>query len=175
VMQLTGDDFQAALTLEVIASGLKIPPGRPHYIAAVMSSEVLPGRTSGGHIRFYAKDLADPNAVLQEARVPHAIVGGFVNPERALVVGGRDAQGGHLWSGGIHRLVMRNGPLAPTAEISGEGALFDLRGNALASADSNPFRWIKPPKIATTNPAKLEALADFFHVLINSNEFLYQP
>ena len=175
VMQLTGDDFQAALTLEVVASGLKIPPGKPHYIAAVMSSEALPGRTSGGHIRFYAKDLSDPVAVLQEARVPHAIVGGFVNPERALVVGGRDAQAGHLWSGGIHRLVMRNGPLVPAAEISGEGALFDLRGNALASADGNSFRWITPPKVDTTDPVKLEALADFFHVLINSNEFLYLP
>jgi hypothetical protein len=70
---------------------------------------------------------------------------------------------------------MRNGPLAPATSISSEGALFDLRGNALASADSTPFGWIKPPKIATTDPAKLEALADFFHVLINSNEFLYQP
>jgi hypothetical protein len=175
VMQLTGDDFQAALTLEVVASGLKIPPGKPHYIAAVMSSETLPGRTSGGHIRFYAKDLSDPAAVIHEARIPHAIVGGFVNPERALVVGGRDAQGGHLWSGGIHWLVMRNGPLVPAVAISGEGALFDLRGNALASADDNSFRWITPPKVVTANPAKLEALADFFHVLINSNEFLYLP
>jgi hypothetical protein len=53
--------------------------------------------------------------------------------------------------------------------------IMPLNANAMASAGSGPFEWIKPPRIPAANPAKLEALADLFHILINSNEFLYLP
>ena len=53
--------------------------------------------------------------------------------------------------------------------------IIDLNGSAMASAGSGPFEWTKPPRIPAANPAKLEALADLFHILINSNEFLYLP
>lgn len=174
IMQLNGDDFQAALTLEVVTSGLVIPLRTPYYVAAVLSSETLPGKNFGGHIRFLAKDLSDPAAETRESRIPHALGSGFVNPERALVAGGRDGPG-HLWKGGIHRLVMSRGEVTPETMFQAPGAIFDLRGNAMASAGNDSFEWIKPTHVPAANPAKLEALADLFHVLINSNEFLYQP
>jgi hypothetical protein len=174
IMQLNGEDFQAALTLEVVVSGLTIPLRTPFYVAAVLSPESLPEKNFGGHIRFFAKDLSDPSAALMEARVPHSLGSGFINPDRALVVGGRDGPG-HLWTGGIHRLVMSRGEVTPEARFEAPGTIIDLNGSAMASAGSGPIEWIKPPRIPAANPAILEALADLFHILINSNEFLYLP
>ncbi len=181
VMQLVGRDFQDSLVLEVVESGLQVPVRKPFYIAAVLSSDTLPGQTFGGNIRFYTKDLSDPSAVLKETRIAHAIGDGYVNPDRSLLVGGRDAQVGHVWSGGIHRMVIRNGFITPESILSGpvmrqSGDTISLDGNALAGAESSQFKWIAPQRSSSVgNTAQLEALADLFHVLINSNEFLYQP
>ena len=182
VMELSGEDFQAALTLEVVASGLQIPPEKPYYISAILSAETLPGKTFGGHIRFLAKDLSDPAALLQETKIPHSLGGGYMDPDRALVIGGRDGQPGHLWSGGIQRLVMSNGPLTSDNTLlqrtsPGLEQLWELRSSLITETPDANFRWIIPPNTSITknNPPKLEALSDLFHVLINSNEFLYQP
>ncbi len=177
VMQLVGKDFQDSLVLEVVESGLIIPEKKPFYIAAVVSSETLPGQAFGGTIRFFTKDLSDPAAVLKEMVVAHAIGDGYVNAERALVVGGRDAQAGNLWSGGIHRMTIRNGLASPEALLYGKpGSIVSLDGNSFASADNSRFKWVASQRLPVVgNSAQLEALADLFHVLINSNEFLYQP
>ncbi len=184
IMQLNGDDFQAALTLDVVASSLKVPLKKPVYVAVVLSPETLPGRSYGGNIRFLVRDLSDSAAVVQEAQIPHALGGGFVNAERALVIGGRDSQGNHLWSGGIHRLVLGNGAalpdsLLPARNAPAAGTLVDFTGSVLTVPDHGFFKWIKPPQLVNAAPpadlAKAEALADLFHVLINSNEFLYLP
>ena len=184
IMQLNGDDFQAALTLDVVASGLKVPLKKPLHVAAVVSPETLPGRTFGGHVRFLARDLSDQAAVVLEAQIPHPLGGGFVNAERTLVIGGRDGQVPHTWSGGIQRLVIGNGAalpasLLPARSSPAPGTLVDFSGSALSVPDHDLFKWIKPPQLSHGPPAaesaKVEALGDFFHVLINSNEFLYQP
>ena len=184
IMQLNGDDFQAALTLEVVVSGLRVPLKKPVYVAAVLSPETLPGRTYGGNIRFLVRDLSDAAAVVQEAQVPHALGAGFVNPERGLVIGGRDGQSAHHWMGGIQRLVMGNGTSLPSSLLPGRtttaaGTLVEFAGAALAGPDNAFFKWIKPPRLADAAPpaesSKVEALGDLFHVLINSNEFLYLP
>ncbi|MES2467950.1 MAG: PSD1 and planctomycete cytochrome C domain-containing protein [Verrucomicrobiota bacterium] len=184
IMQLNGDDFQAALTLEVVVSGLTVPLKKPVYVAAVLSPETLPGRTYGGNIRFLVRDLSDAAAVVQEAQVPHALGAGFVNPERGLVIGGRDGQSAHYWMGGIHRFVMGNGTSLPSSLLPGRtttaaGTLVEFAGAALTGPDNAFFKWIKPPPLADAAPpaesSKVEALGDLFHVLINSNEFLYLP
>lgn len=184
VMQLNRDDFQAALTLEVVASGLKVPLKKPVYVAAVLSPETLPGRTYGGQIRFVVRDLTDPAAPGQESQIPHALGSGFVNPERALVIGGRDAQAGHLWSGGILRLAMGNQPglpasLLPARTSPAAGTILEWATPGPTGMRPDDFKWIKPAQaIPAAPPAELpriEALADLFHVLINSNEFLYLP
>ncbi len=184
IMQLNGDDFQAALTLDVVASGLKVPLKKPVYVAAVVSPETLPGRSYGGNVRFLVRDLSDHSAVVQDARIPHVLGGGYINPERTLVLGGRDAQNSHHWSGGILRLVLGNGSTLPASLLPGRtapaaGTLVDFSGSALTVPDNALFKWIKPPQLANAAPPedlpRVEALADLFHVLINSNEFLYLP
>lgn len=184
IMQLNGDDFQAALTLEVVASGLKIAPRKPYYIAATLSSETLPGKSFGGHIRFFVLDLSDPAGTMLESKIPHLLGDGYVNPTRALVIGGRDGPSRHLWSGGIQRLAISNGAISkekilPLRHAPAPGTLVELRGNDVTDSLNGPFTWIKTPKPADpgsgSDPVKLEALADLFHALINSNEFLYQP
>ena len=181
IMQISGNDFQDALILEKVGSGLQIPEKKPFYIAAILSTATLPGHAFGGHVRFLAKDLSDPAAVMQETCVSHLIGDGYVNPERAVVVGGLDGQSGHLMSGGIHRLVMANGYLDSKDALPDRNSplprtIFSLQGNSFASAAKATFKWATPPRpVMVGNPAKHEALADLFHVLINSNEFLYQP
>ena len=184
IMQLNGEDFQAALTLDVVASGLKVPLKKPVYVAAVLSPETLPGRPYGGNIRFLVRDLSDSAAVVQEAQIPHSLGGGFVNAERALVIGGHDGGAAHHWSGAIQRLVVGNGAalpasLLPARTTPAPGTLVEFAGTALTVPDNASFTWIKPPQLVNAAPtaelAKVEALADFFHVLINSNEFLYLP
>ena len=150
----------------------------------MLSPETLPGKPYGGNIRFLVRDLSDSAAVVQEAQIPHALGGGFVNAERALVIGGRDSQGTHHWSGGIQRLALGNGStlpasLLPARSAPAAGTLVDFAGTALTVPDNAIFKWIKPPQLVNAAPpadlAKVEALADLFHVLINSNEFLYLP
>ncbi len=185
VMQLNGDDFQAALTLEVVPSGLKVPLNKPFYAAAVISPETLPGRPYGGHVRFVVRDLSETGGPVQESQIPHALGGGFVNPERALMIGGRDQQAAHVWSGTLLRLVLGNGyalpaSLLPARPTRAEGSLLDVSGKDLVtSPEPAVLTWIKPASLAHGTPSdglpRVEALTDLFHVLINSNEFLYLP
>jgi hypothetical protein len=179
VMQLVGKDFQDSLVLEVVGSGLNVPVRKPFYIAAVVSTETLPGRTFGGNVGFLTKDLSDPSAELKETRIAHGIGDGYVNPERTLMAGGRDGQPGGLWSGGIHRIAISNGPVSPAAILSGQQPQMpgiSLDGSSFSNSDNSRFSWVAPQRAPVVrNSAQLEALADFFHVLINSNEFLYQP
>jgi hypothetical protein len=54
--------------------------------------------------------------------------------------------------------------------------LFDAQAETLSSTSEPKFMWeksaVKTASGRTVSP-RLEALADFCHVLINSNEFLY--
>jgi hypothetical protein len=113
IVQLVGEDFQGSLAYEVVASGLRIPLGRPYYVAAILNNGPAEGRTNGGSITFHARDLGDPAAAMQTVTVPHSICGGHVSPECPLYIGGRDKDKASLWHGAISRVVLRQGGLEP--------------------------------------------------------------
>jgi hypothetical protein len=181
ILQLVGDDFQGSVVYEVVASGLRIPVKTPYYVAAVLSHKLAPDQKFGGTVTFYTRNLADPNAPLEKVTIQHPVVGGYANPERQLTIGGRERDSRSLWDGAISRVVMTNQLLEDKQLLIGgvqsaPRCLFDAQAETLTNTSEPKFVWekqpVKSPTGATISP-RLEALADFCHVLINSNEFLY--
>ena len=179
IMQLVGDDFQRSVMHEVVVSGIKIPVGVPCYVAAVVSNHPANDQMTGGTVTFYAKNLADPNAQLEVVVVPHQLVGGYVDHDRALFVGGVDGDARGLWDGAMARVLLCTSALTPPQLlVSGSNeapkCLFDLQGSTLGSTSEPLFSWEKNSSGKShVKNVQMEAFADFCHALINSNEFLY--
>jgi hypothetical protein len=180
IMQLCGDDFQGSVIYEVVASGLRVPVKTPFYVAATVSHKLGPDQKFGGTVTFHARNLADVNATMGTATVQHPVVGGYINTERALMLGGQDKQPRHLWDGAISRVVVTNGILAPEQLLissvqNAPRCLFDAQAETLANTSEPKFVWEKTvaPTTGSKVSPRFEAFADFCHALINSNEFLY--
>jgi hypothetical protein len=180
IMQLCGDDFQGSVIYEVAASNLRIPLNTPYYVAAVISNHPQPDQKFGGSVTFYARNLADPEAQMESATILHPVVGGYVNAQRSLMIGGRDQDTRSLWDGVISRAVVSSemltaDQLLPAQSKSSPRCIFDAQAETLANTSEPRYLWEKSavPKKDAASTARLEALADFCHVLMNSNEFLY--
>jgi hypothetical protein len=164
-----------------VPSGIHLQTKTPYYVAATVSHTLAPDQKFGGTITFHVRNLADAGADLQSVTVQHPVVGGYVNPERALMLGGREKDTRSLWDGAISRVVVTSGLLAKEQLLIGTvqsapRCLFDAQAETLSNTSEPKFVWeksaAKPGRGAVASPL-LEALADFCHVLINSNEFLY--
>jgi len=185
IVQLVGEDFQGSLAYEVVASDIRIPAGKPWYVAAIINNDPEPDQKFGGTVTFYARDLSDASAPMQTATVQHQMVGGYVNPDRPLLIGGRDKDKRSLWHGAIARVALRHGAPEPGRLMAWAGA-GDASCVADISADSLAEMLKGDPKTAwrweTTSPAVTakgapdpdrEALTDLCHILLNANEFFY--
>ncbi len=182
IVQIVGDDFQGNRIYEVVASDLRVPKDTPVYLAASISAVPSNGDPTKGSVTFYLKDLSDPKARLQTVTVPHQVVGGL-DPKAStkFLVGGRD-QKGHQWDGQLARLTLRPGTsqkiVTPFAHSSEAKPIVDWKFNSLVSGLPIPkTAWIATTlaPVETKYPPKLfNALTDFCHALLNSNEFLYQ-
>ncbi len=178
VMQLCGNDSQGEILYEVAASNIHIPLKTPYYIAAVISPQSAPDHQPGGTITFHAKNLADPLAKMETVTVTHPIVGGYSNPDRSLFIGGRDHDARSLWDGMLSRVAVRRGAMdedellvsKPQANLN---CLVDAQAESIGSTRDARFFWERSSGKAGSGSGELEALTDFCHVLINSNEFLY--
>lgn len=182
IVQIVGDDFQGNRIYEVVASDLRVPLDTPVYIAASISAVPSNGDPTKGSITFYLKDLSDPKAELQTVTVPHQVVGGLTPKAGSkLLVGGR-GQHHHYWDGQIARIALHSGAapkitalFAPAGETK---TLIDWKFNELTDGlPALQSAWIKaaPEAAPTTYPPELfNAVSDFCHALLNSNEFLYQ-
>jgi hypothetical protein len=183
VVEITGDDFQGSLVREVVPSNIFIPDKTPFYVAAVVSNRPMDGKTFGGSITFHSLNLADPNAKLVSVTVPHGIGSGYVNPERKLIIGGRDTTDRHTWSGTMASVTISNGlleasQLSVSKPMTPAARLFEMNASTLTDTYKPTFYWEKSngvPASNVTSSPKLEAFGDLFHTLINSNEFFYLP
>jgi len=178
IMQLCGDGARADNIYEVAASNIRIPLKTPYYVAAVVSNRPAADHASGGSVTFYAKNLADPLAALETAAVAHPVAGGYVNHERRLYIGGRDNDPRSLWDGAVSRVTVTRKALAEddllvTRPQGGGGCLFDAQAESIKSTSEPLFIWENAAAKSLDSSVELEALTDFCHALINSNEFLY--
>jgi len=185
IVQLCGEDFQGSLVYEVVASDLRIPAGKPYYVAVAISNDPIEGQKFGGSVTFFARDLSDPAAPMQSVTIPHQVCGGYVNAERGLYVGGREKDKGSLWHGAIARVALRQGALDGGKLMAWVGAtdancIVDVNADEVTEmVKGNPetaWRWetSAPENTSkgTLDPNR-EAVADLCHVLLNSNEFFY--
>ncbi len=177
IVQLIGSNPGGDVEYEVVASNLRVPLGKPVYLAAV----VEPRPEGRGTVRFFLKDLSDPAAQLRSAEISHNIAGDIQDPGTRLLIGGRDGKMPHLWDGQVGRLAIQTdaSPEEDDLLIRNTGSDRDFRlhlsieGENGAEPLPNSGWLVKPaPPRAASNP-QLEALTDFCHALLSSNEFLY--
>ncbi len=171
IVQAVGGDFQAALTSEVINSGIKIEPKRPYEITVQFSTKTLPGNDYGGNVTFTVKDLSEPEKAAQTVQIAHSLGSEYVNDEFPIVIGGRSGKVGHQWSGVMRSISIANG------NQTDENEIISLTAADLQKSGEQVVKWIVPKNLAgkSESPSEVEALGDLFHALINSNEFLYLP
>ncbi len=177
IVQLIGNNGVGNQDYEVVASGLRVPLGKPVYLAVVVTANRIQNESGGGKVVFYMKDLSDPKAELQSTSVSHTIANHIHPSGTPIIVGGRHAEG-HLWTGHIARLSLTNRPLG-NEELSFSS---DTNGSSrinlsfFLDADStipDGASWILPDRIAQNQDPILGAVADFCHALMTSNAFLY--
>ena len=177
ILQLVGENVGGDVVYEVVASNLRIPTGKPVYLAATVAAN---GKGEG-KVTFHFKDLSDPDAKLQSAAVDHGIARRIQTPDVRLLVGGRD-QSGHLWDGQLARLVITSGILVRdqlliSAPKSLPSRLIDWSFKGQDGERPVPnTAWIRrgKPKSSSEIPSStLASVTDFCHALLTSNEFLY--
>ena len=107
---MNGVDQKGAPKYEVVVSDLRVPVGKPVYIAAAVTARPISEGSEFGEVTFYVKDLSDSKAKLESVTVKHSVVGKLNDSAFPVVIGGRK-QVGHLWDGQVSRLTLSKAPL----------------------------------------------------------------
>ena len=177
-LRLNGDPLpQGESAAESVASGLKIASGKPYFVAV---SVKLDDPTAEG-VTFYAKDLSNDDQPMQVAHVPHVVTTGIRSP-LPLRLGALAKATNTLFRAVLDDIRLANAALPAEQLLINNPALSDstvgywkferdpgeYRDSSPHHADIVPAM-IRPPVI----DPRAAALADFCHVLLNSNEFLY--
>ncbi len=174
-LQIIGENVGGDVVYEVVPSNLRVPTGKPVYLAASIATSPE-GNSSA---TFHLLNLSDPAAKPQTAKVDFNVASRLQNTSTKFLVGGRD-QRGHLWDGQLARLI-----LTPEA-LPKERLLFSHPINPPTRLLDWSFRgddgerpvpassWLRRPSSQPTpSSPSLAAVTDFCHALLNSNEFLY--
>ena len=185
IVQLSGEDFQGSQVYEVVVSNFIIPTGKPYYVAAAINNHPPEGQQFGGTVTFYARDLSDPASPIQSVTVNHQVCGGYISPQRALYIGGRETDKRSLWDGAIARVAMRQGALDAGKLMAWVGmtdptCIVDVNADQFTAMQKAPLaqQWklessAAVPKGSAKLDANTEAVTDLCHALLNSNEFFY--
>ena len=179
VLQIIGVKQDGSFGEEAIFSDQVLALAKPYAVAATVK---LATATTPGEVVFYVKDLSNDDELLSVAKVPHKITGGFTNP-LALNLGGRAAKGGGF-DGMLDDMRFSAGALKQEELLLGAEAVatettvglwqFESKPSAFkdASKNANDIH-LKPTGAKATATTRAAAMADFCHVLLNANEFVY--
>ena len=179
VIELNGPNADGAVRWEAVASGLRLPLGKPVYVAVMVEFD----KDGRGHARFALKDLTQPELAPLTAQVGHRVTRNDSAEGMKVVVGGRVAKGLH-WDGqiasfSVSSTALPNERLKVFGDSEGEGTgrIVDWTFSGENGEQPAPgARWLRDkPKTPPQKPPSpaLAALADFCHALLSSNEFLY--
>ncbi|QDU63341.1 Planctomycete cytochrome C [Planctomycetes bacterium Pan216] len=180
IVQLIGRTFQDEPAYEVVASGLRVPLGKPVYLAVSIAANTSKENPTSGVVTFFMKDLSDRKAKLQTATVETSVVSKIQNPAAKVIVGGRDAKG-HQWDGQLARLTISEGALPREQLLLGKDSAKASRildwtfGGDHGEQPAPETAWLRQASPTTDDASNkmLGAVTDFCHALFNSNEFLY--
>jgi hypothetical protein len=180
VLQIIGTKADGSFGEEAIFSDHSLTIGKPYYVAASVKL-AKPGVP--GEVTFYLKDLANDDEPLSLAKVPHKITGGFAN-SLPLNLGGRSGKSGGF-DGMIDDVRLSTGALAQADLMLGGDAhvtdqtlglwQFETKPSAFkdASKHANDLHFNSTTAAKSATNTRAAALADFCHVLLNANEFVY--
>jgi hypothetical protein len=177
VLQLSGHPGEAG-GYEPVFSGLHVDLNKPYFVAAA----VRLAETNEDGVIFYAKDLSNDDEPMQVARAGHKVTASL-RSEAAFTMGGRYGDANHLWDGLIDdvrlsNIALRQEQLLLTSEALSERTVgywqFETPATYFkdGSGRGNDIRLKMAPPAEKLDP-RAAALADFCHVLLNANEFLY--
>ena len=175
ILQLIGENSGGNMVYEVVASNLRVPLGKPVYLAATVKTD--PQGKSVAH--FYMKDLSEKDSQLETATVDFTVANRLQDPDTPVFVGGRN-QTGHLWDGQLARLVYTEQPLTQenllvSSPEAPPARLVDWKFDAIKDGlphESSAWYRRTPPAEKPSSPQQT-AFVDFCHAILNSNEFLY--
>lgn len=178
ILQLIGQTANGSHKYEVIASNLRPELNRPYYVSvSVRLSDT--GKTG---VTFVMKDLANPQAAIQTANVPHAVVKDY-RTEVPLVIGGRARSTRHRWDGLLDNIRLSNAALpveqllinsdVPEAKNTVAHWQFDAQATRLTGIGPRQLQLISNRPGSSAASPKSTAWQDLCHVLLNSNELLY--
>ena len=178
VLKLNADRAAGgAAASEIVFSGLHIAQDTPYFVGV----SVRLNDPSEQGITFYAKDLTDSDDPLHKVQVMHAVTAG-VGAAVPLVIGGTLKGGEAAFDGLIDDVRLSDGSLAADdLLLSNPNVRVNTMGYWKFEAKADPFHdssqrghAVSAVKVKRPRPdARAVALADFCHVLLNSNEFLY--
>ncbi len=179
VLQIIGVKQDGSFGEEAIFSDQVLALAKPYSVAA---SVKLATASTPGEVTFYVKDLSNDDEPLSIAKVPHKVTGGFTNP-LALNIGGRAGKGGgfdgmiddvRFSKGALKQDELLLGTEAHPAEATVGLWQFESKPSSYkdASKNANDIQ-PKPTGAKATAITRVSAVADFCHVLLNANEFVY--
>lgn len=169
LMQLVGEDENANIGYQVVASNLRMQVGRRYHLLVNVAS-------SREEIVFRMQDLETPGAALQEARVSMERFSNLSGGASPIVLGGLSLRRPtRQWDGVIEALRVMTGKLPgdalpPDARRWEDGIVVwratdaPNRRFAWSGADGESSGGLDP---------RQQAMADLCQVLLNSNEFFY--
>jgi len=165
IVQLVGEDENANINYEVVASGLHVELGRRYHLLVRVSC-------TERRVVFRLRDLTEPDLPWREASIPHAIAGRIGAGSSPLVIGGLGKRvAGHHFDGRIEGLRLDPAPIGPDAvsvdPLQWGNALVRWVGKAGAE-----MAWVGVEAKGDGDPSR-GPLADLCLVLLNGNEFFY--
>jgi hypothetical protein len=179
VMQMVGMKADGVLGEAAIFSDQHIQLNTPYYAAA---SYRLPRDGNAGTVTFHLKDLSNDDEQLLSVTVPHNIVEGLKN-SLPLTFGGFTADDPQSFDGLIDDVRLTG------SSLNADAILYAVENIHPASIGYWQFERVpgvmrnsvadrlhihgRGMQVINLSPDEA-ALADFCHVLLNSNEFLYQ-
>ncbi len=175
VLQLAGREaWSAEDPVEPVFSGLHMELGKPYFVAVSVKLDDPEGVT------FHVKDLSNDDQPMQVVKTAHVVRSGIAN-KSPLVIGGRAGDKQHGFDGMVDDvrlsgLALKQEQLLFTSATMNEHTMgawkFDMEA---PFKDSSPNRHdiAAPAAPAVKEDPRRAALADFCHVLLNANEFLY--
>ena len=169
ILQVVGEDENANIGYQVVASDLRVTLGHRHHVSARVSC-------TGRSVTFTLRDLDTPGASLQSAVVPLDIRSKLSQGAAQRVIGGLHKRSpSHQWDGSIEAVRIAPGQLPDTALNADperwSGGLVVWRA---ADPLSSQFAWMGSDSatVEADDPFR-QAMNDLCQVLLNSNEFFY--
>jgi len=164
--------------MDEVASGIPLELHRAYFVAAVVEAAENGGVSVTFVVRDVANDCEPPRVVSFHGPGPIEVPQG-----EPLILGGCGARGLAGWDGLLDEFRFSEGTLSSEQWLlHGDTPAAGAVGWWRFEAAPGPFRDASPsgnhieppqlPPVETVDP-RTQALADYCHVLLNSNEFLY--